>query len=112
MISSPAKRAVDTCNIFTNTLKISDEIIHINPIIYDFQGKKTLNFIRSLDNNYQKVMLIGHNYAFTYLANLLGNTFIENLPTSGLIMIRFNIKNWFHIDKGDTQLVLFPKSLK
>ena len=112
VVSSPAKRAIDICRIFMLKLNILDEILQINPTIYDFSGSSTADFIKSLDNNYQKVMLFGHNYAFTALANLFGNSYIENLPTSGLVMINFNVDQWQNIDKGTTELIIFPKDLR
>jgi len=112
VVSSPAKRAIDICSIFMLKLNILEEILQINPTIYDFSGSSTADFIKSLDNNYQKVMLFGHNYAFTALANLFGNRYIENLPTSGLVMIDFNVDQWQNIDKGTTELIIFPKDLR
>ena len=112
VVSSPAKRAIDICRIFMLKLNILDEILQINPTIYDFSGASTADFIKSLDNNYQKVMLFGHNYGFTVLVNLFGNRYIENLPTSGLVMINFNVDQWQNIQKGTTELIIFPKDLR
>ncbi|MEZ4856135.1 MAG: hypothetical protein R2812_06650 [Gelidibacter sp.] len=36
-------------------------------------------------------MIFGHNYALTAISNLLGNVFIDNLPTCGLkVAINFD----------------------
>ena len=112
VVSSPAKRAIDICRIFILKLDIPDRILQINPTIYDFSGSPTADFIKSLSNNYNNVMLFGHNYAFTALVNSFGNRYIENLPTSGLVMINFNVDKWQNIDKGTTELIIFPKDLK
>jgi len=112
VVSSPAKRAFDICKIFIKKLEISDKKLEINPTIYDFQGTQTADFIKSLDNNYHKVMLFGHNYAFTWLVNTLGDRYIDNLPTSGLVVISFDVQSWKDIKKGITELMLFPKNLR
>ena len=39
-------------------------------------------------------MVFGHNYAFTNLVNQLGNKYIENVPTSGMVKIDFEIEHW------------------
>ena len=75
-------------------------------------GAKTADFIQSLDNNYQKVLLFGHNYAFTCLVNSLGSIYIDNLPTSGLVLLNFDVHSWKDVKKGTTELMLFPKHLK
>jgi phosphohistidine phosphatase len=112
VVSSPAKRAFDVCKIFCNKMNISEEIIQINPTIYDFEGSKTADFIKNLDDTYEKIMLFGHNYAFTNLVNMYGSTYIENLPTSGLVLIEFDVNSWKDINKGISKLILFPKHLK
>lgn len=112
VVTSPAKRAHDICVIFSNKMEISPKKIQINPTIYDFEGSKTADFIKSLDESYQKVMLFGHNYAFTSLVNRFGNRYIDNLPTSGLVMINFDIDTWADINKGRTELIILPRDLK
>lgn len=112
VVTSPAKRAHDICKIFTKKMEIPTQNIQINPTIYDFEGSKTADFIKSLDENYQRVMLFGHNYAFTSLVNQFGNRYIENLPTSGLVMINFDVDFWKDITKGTTELMILPRDLK
>lgn len=112
VVTSPAKRAHDICKIFTNKMEISSKIIQINPTIYDFEGSKTADFIKSLDEIYHKVMLFGHNYAFTSLVNRFGNRYIDNLPTSGLVKINFDVDSWKDISKGTTELMILPRDLK
>ena len=87
VVSSPAKRALDTCNTLMKILDISD-------------------------NFYQVVFLFGHNNAFTNLINHLGNLRIDNLPTSGLVVIRFDVSDWSDICNGITLSKLFPKDFK
>jgi len=112
VVSSPAKRALDICRIFVKKMGISDELIKINPTIYDFEGGQTADFIKSLDNSCQNVMLFGHNYAFTSLVNQFGNRYIDNLPTSGLVKINFDVDMWKDVKKGITELIILPKDLR
>ena len=71
-----------------------------------------LQFIKSLNNSFDTVMLFGHNHAYTHLANALGNEYIDNVPTSGLVHLTFNINKWSSIEKGTTVSTIFPKHLK
>ena len=112
VVSSPAKRAHDVCKIFTKKMNISSKNIEINPTIYDFEGSKTADFIKTLSENHKKVMLFGHNYAFTSLVNRFGNRYIDNLPTSGLVMINFDVDSWKDIAIGTTELMILPRDLK
>ncbi len=112
VFSSPANRALSTCRIFLENLKISNEKLEITDELYDFSGNSVINFLKNLDDNYQKIMIFGHNYAFTSIANMLGSTNIDNLPTSGLVMIDMNINSWHDLQKGTTHLILIPKDLR
>lgn len=112
VLSSPAVRAFSTCEIFRKNLKISDVSVKVNEDLYDFQGEKLIKVIKNLDNNYDNVMIFGHNHAFTSICNIFGNRFIENLPTTGLAVIQFDCKSWQDIKNGQTIATIFPKDLK
>jgi phosphohistidine phosphatase len=112
MFSSPAKRAVNTSKIFTETFGLSEKNVTIDECLYDFGGESVLNFIKNLPNSYNDIMIFGHNHAFTSISNIFGSIFIDNLPTSGLVKMSFNIDNWKDIKKGQTELILIPSELK
>ena len=110
--SSPANRALSTCKIFLKNLKIDEHILEISDDLYDFGGQNVMSFVRKLNNKVENVILFGHNHAFTAIANTFGDQYIDNLPTSGLVKMRFDIESWKDIVKGQTELVIFPRHLK
>ncbi|WBU88754.1 SixA phosphatase family protein [Cellulophaga omnivescoria] len=112
VFSSPANRALHTCNIFLRVLNIPSSELRIYDELYDFSGEHVINFIKSLDNKLQNVVIFGHNHALTHIVNMYGDKVIENVPTSGLVELSFNILEWGAITKGSTQNVIFPKQLK
>ena len=112
VFSSPAKRAQTTAHLFKDQLHIEDQHFHLEPSLYTFDVDEVLNFIKKLDVAFDNVMLFGHNPAFTDLVNRLGSLPIDNLPTTGLVSISFNVKSWKHIQKGETHFYLFPKYLR
>ena len=111
IFTSPAKRALSTCEIFTNTINIPKKRITIVEELYDFGGQNVINFIKNLPNELDEVMIFGHNHAFTSISNIFGNTFIDNLPTSGLVKLNFEIKHWKDLKKGTTEFIIIPKEL-
>lgn len=112
MFTSHAKRAHDTAIIFKSRLKSNDHAIVTVNELYDFQGSAVTNFIKSLPNDYNFVIIFGHNHALTSISNIFGTQFIDNLPTAGLVHICFDVDNWNNISKGTTKLTLFPKQLR
>lgn len=110
--SSPANRALHTCTIFMRQLNFPLNRLELTDDLYDFSGDSVLDFIRNLDNNLGSAMIFGHNHAFTHIANSLGNTYIDNVPTSGLVELDFDAGEWSKISKGTTAQTIFPKQLR
>jgi len=112
VFSSPANRALSTCNLFIENLNIDKSNLHIEDDLYDFVGDQVINFIKNIKEDYQNVMIFGHNHAFTSICNIFGTAFIDNLPTSGLVIIDFETDLWTDIKQGHTRLTIFPRDFK
>ncbi len=112
VFSSPANRALHTCVIFLRKLNFPYVKFQLTNNLYDFSGESVLNFVNNLDNRFNTVMIFGHNEAFTNVANSLGNSYIDNVPTTGLVQLDFDVKEWAFVTKGTTAQTIFPKDLK
>jgi phosphohistidine phosphatase len=98
--------------IFLRQLNFDFNKFHVANELYDFSGDDVLHTIKNFDNRLDTVMIFGHNPAFTHIANSLGNTYIDNVPTTGFVQIQFEAENWTSIKKGITIKQVFPKILK
>jgi phosphohistidine phosphatase len=112
VFSSPAKRAQETCKIFLKNLNVDEDNIRIDGELYDFGGTKVINFIKSLDDCFKNIMIFGHNHALTSIVNTYGNIYIDNLPTCGLVILKFDIECWSELNQGETIKMIFPRDLK
>ena len=110
--SSPANRAFSTCKIFQENLNWSDNKVNVINNLYDFGGESVLKFINSLDDFLNTIVIFGHNYALTSLINIMGDRHLDNLPTSGLAVIKFNITSWQFAKYGQTELFMFPRDYR
>lgn len=110
--SSPANRALHTCMIFLRTFDYPLEKLSISDQLYDFSGEAVMSFVKQLDDSLNKVVIFGHNYALTNIVNQWGNKAIENVPTSALVQISFDVSSWQVIKNGITEHILIPKLLK
>ncbi|PCJ93244.1 MAG: histidine phosphatase family protein [Flavobacteriaceae bacterium] len=111
VFSSPAIRALHTCSIFLRELDIPFATLEVHEALYDFSGDGIVPFVKNLPNNLNKVLLFGHNNAFTNVVNTWGNQYIENVVTSGLVHLSFNVDAWQDVSKGNTEQTMFPKQL-
>ena len=108
--SSPAIRAISTAIISSSVLKINFSKIKINENLYSFNSQNILSFIKSIDNKFNRVLCVGHNPAFTEVANLLGNKELIHLPTAGWVKFKLNESDWKNINNGES-IFGFPKEI-
>lgn len=110
--SSSANRALHTAMICLRQLRFPLDNFKVIPELYDFSGNYVLEFVKSLPDELNTILVFGHNHAFTHIANSLGSTHIENVPTGGFVHLQFNEQSWTSISKGTTIGTIFPKQLK
>ena len=110
--SSTAARASETAVIFAQNISYPIESIIYKDELYTFDDKQLEKVIKSCDNSLESVILFGHNEAITNFVNKFGDVFIENVPTSGFVSLKFDAETWDNINKGKTQKTIFPKDLK
>jgi phosphohistidine phosphatase len=112
IISSDANRALSTALYFKEALTVSNANFITNHELYDFGGQNVMKVILGLDNSLDSVMIVGHNHAFTSIANMLGDKHFDNVPTCGFLMLEFDTDNWNNVKSGVTKMVVFPIDLK
>lgn len=112
IVSSDAIRALSTAYFFKDVFNLEEEDFQSVHKLYDFRGTGVMKVIKTLDDDLNTVMLVGHNHAFTSIANMLGDRYIENIPTCGFVEIQFKEDRWKDISTGETKLTFFPRDLK
>ncbi len=110
--SSTAKRAKDTATIFLQNMTYPLESIIFKEELYTFDVSELTKIIKSCNNSYDCVIVFGHNEAITDFVNKFGDTFIDNVSTSGFVSIDFDTDSWENISEGHTKKVVFPRDLK
>ena len=104
IISSPAIRALHTAVIVIRELGISMEKLIIDEQLYTFSGFSIIDYVYALDERWSKVVLVGHNPAFTEVINHFSDVSINQLKTSGFAKISFNEDQWSNLFKGEVVL--------
>ena len=112
MFSSPAKRAAETALIFAQTILYPVENIIFKDELYTFDENQLEKVIKSISNVFENVILFGHNAAITNFVNKFGDSFIDDVPTSGFVSLEFETDDWEKISKGKTKKIIFPKKVK
>ena len=112
LVSSPAKRAITTAQVFAEVLHIPIKDIQIRESIYEAGVEALLQVVNTIDDNYTTAALFGHNPGFTMFANYLGDSNIYNIPTCGIVHLRFpDAASWSESsgNTGQTVRCIYPK---
>ena len=113
IISSHAKRAIETAKIIATGINYPIEKIETNKHIYMADKDDIFNIIFGVKNSLDAIMIIGHNPTLTQFANLFLDEKINILPTSGVISICFETGDWEGIINAPNKInfTLFPRLL-
>ena len=110
--TSTAKRAINTALIFAQNFAYPLESIIYKEDLYTFDENILEKFVKAFSNSCETVILFGHNGAITDFVNKFGDVFIENVPTSGFVHIKFETDDWKLINRGKVIRTVFPKKLR
>ncbi|GAB1307510.1 phosphohistidine phosphatase SixA [Urechidicola sp. KH5] len=111
-VSSSANRALHTGIIFCKTFNYPMANLKINSSLYSFSDGYLVKTIKALDDGFDSAIIFSHNHGINDFVNSYGNANIDNVPTCGIVGIKFDTKHWKSIKKGSTFLKEFPKDHK
>ena len=102
-VHSSAKRTTQTCQLIHNHLK-STAPIAAKEELYNSPLKNYLQVLEQLSNDYDTVILVGHNPTISQLISFLTNELKGYLSPSGGAKIQLNCSNWNEISTYATLL--------
>lgn len=114
IITSPARRAVKSARFFAKEFSHSTDTIVLNDLLYqppkDAAESALLEIVLNIDNQYQTVMIIGHDPLLSDFANFLQKSFKEKLPAGAVLQLEFPNQEWKDIakDSGTVKLFDYP----
>ena len=112
IISSPSIRTKQTLDYFIQDFDYKGEII-LEESIYEAPFENLLKVIKNIDDKYKTIFLFGHNPGLNDLVDFLIGNFEENIPTSGVLKLNFDIKKWENLKEkiGILEFFIYPKCL-
>ncbi len=110
IISSGAQRAISTACILSHELNYDKDRIEINNSIYNSSFDNIVSIIKQTLNDYQKLMIIGHNPSLHISSQILSGENIDNFPPASICCIDFEDNDWDLILKGKMKYFFTPKT--
>ena len=113
VVSSPAKRARTTAELFTAVAGMHPGDIVIESDLYFLGSTSIETVIHAQPAEAQSLMLVFHNPDITHFANSIAYEFhVDNVPTCGLISLECAIDDWSAWSRDTTAFDYydFPKN--
>lgn len=106
IMASPAARARATAKLVAQGLDYKTRNIAVNDWLYAATEDTLIAIIEALDNELDRVMLVGHNPGFAELANHFDSG-ITHMPTCALAEFRFDAVSWAGIGQARPARTIF-----
>ncbi|HTC01302.1 MAG TPA: histidine phosphatase family protein [Ferruginibacter sp.] len=107
-VSSPAKRAKQTAELFCATYNKNQEEIIFDETLYHAPAKDLFKAVEDIDNKFSTVAIFSHNTGLTNFVNqLVDKVIIDNVPTCGIFAVTIAIDKWKDFDKVKRELLFF-----
>ena len=112
LVSSPARRALDTAEAIADELDVSRGDIVVDDRVYHASSGELLDVIVGFDEGWDRVALVGHNPGIHELAEGLTDLDVRKFPTCAIAEIHFDVEAWSHVKKVEAELLDYdyPKS--
>lgn len=104
IVSSPAKRALDTARFIANEIAYPHDRIRTNDGIYFNGARGMLQIIQATSSDIATLMLVGHNPDMTELLNDLCGYQVDNMPTCAIACIAVG-DEWSQLDYDGGELM-------
>jgi phosphohistidine phosphatase len=115
IISSPAKRAITTANIYAEGLNYPvEKIEQVEGLYFEFTTTDFVELIQQTPDEADTLFIFGHNPFMHFMAQNMSADFDGSMPTCSTVVLDFDIDSWKNIEarSGLLFLHLYPKLYK
>ena len=105
ILSSPAVRAFETARKLAKILGYpKKDIVVVDSLYENIEPPKVLELLKSLNDDFQSVMVVGHDPVLSEFAGHFGKDVSVELPKGSALCLRRNRKKWANLLRNDGQL--------
>jgi len=106
-VSSPAKRARQTCKYFTKEFDPKKKNIVREPKLYEADDQSFYEVIEGFRNKWDSVAIFSHNPGITSFANSLTESHVDDMPTCGVFAVKINADEWKDFRSAKKEFLFF-----
>jgi phosphohistidine phosphatase len=110
-VSSPAKRARQTCKYFAKEFDVKKKNVVLEPRLYEATEANFYEVVKSFKDKWDSVAIFSHNPGITTFANSLTTTRVDDMPTCSVFAVKVDVKKWkeFREAKKEFLFLDYPK---
>ncbi len=97
IITSSAKRARKTARKIAKELDYRKKDVVRDGRLYGCSVEDWMALIHDLDDRWDCVVMVGHNPTITEMAHAVAGLPVDNVPTCGVLDMRFDITTWAEV---------------
>jgi len=114
ILTSTAVRALTTATLVAKELEFDQEKVQALPDIYKADRKDLIKIIQQVPDEVDCLLVVGHNPIISEVANKLSPEAIADMPTAGVVALRFKCNSWLDISGENSNLRFFdfPKNYR
>lgn len=83
------------------------EKIITEPAIYESGAPAILGVIKDIARDHDVAVVVGHNPALSDLMKYLSRHGLDELPTGGIVCLRFDVDSWKKIARGKGKVLFY-----
>jgi phosphohistidine phosphatase len=106
-VSSPAKRARQTCRYFAREFDAKKKNIVREPKLYEADGQSFYEVIEGFKNKWDSVAVFSHNPGITFFANSLTESHVDDMPTCSVFAVKVSADKWKDFRTAKKELLFF-----
>lgn len=107
ILTSHAERTQMTAQVFCEQLGLDNQIVKVDSMLYESSPKHYLDAINGLSEDYNDVMIVGHNPSISYFAEYLTHEEIGSMPTCGVVGMTFENLTWAEVSKKTGHMTFY-----
>ncbi|MEO6731198.1 MAG: histidine phosphatase family protein [Ferruginibacter sp.] len=107
-VSSPAKRAKKTAELFCEIYENKEEAIEYISMLYQATTADFYEVVEHLKDSFNTVAIFSHNPGITEFVNTLTDAVaLDNMPTCGVYAIKVQTNKWADFKKAKKEFLFF-----
>jgi phosphohistidine phosphatase len=112
LVSSPARRAKKTAQLFAEVLGLAKESILYREELYLADAEQFYAVIRGIEDTFNTIAIFSHNPGITDFANRLQVASIDEMPTCSIFALTSTVHSWTEFRKAKKEFWFFdfPKN--